>query len=65
MRPGTIRWLNGAVLEEAPEFVVGHPGDKSYLAGLRPATHVASRVTMRLGAYHGHELLSPSVFADL
>jgi hypothetical protein len=65
MRPGTIRWLNGAVWEEAPEFVVGHPGDRAYLPGLRPAAYVANRVTMRLGAYYAHEALSPSLFTDL
>lgn len=65
MRPGTIRWLNAAVWEEAPDFVIGHPEDKADLEGLRTTKYVEDRVTMRLGAYYGHEALAPGVFADL
>jgi hypothetical protein len=65
MRPGTIRWLNASVWEEAPKFVVGHPDDKADLAGLRSPAYVADRVTVGLGAYYGHEALHPGLFADL
>ena len=61
MRPGTIHWLNAGIWEEAPEFVVGHPDDTAYLAGLRSPGYVANRVTMGLGAYYGHELLRPGL----
>jgi hypothetical protein len=65
MRPGTIRWVNAGIWEEAPEFVVGHPDDKAYLAGLRSTGYTASQVTTGLGAYYGHEVLRPGLFADL
>jgi hypothetical protein len=65
MRPGTIRWVNAGIWEEAPDFVIGHPDDKAYLAGLRSANDVAGLVTTDLGAYYGHETLRPGLFADL
>lgn len=65
MRPGTIRWVNAGTWEEAPDFVIGHPDDKAYLAGLRSTGYTASQVTTGLGAYYGHELLRPGLFADL
>lgn len=67
MRPGTIRWLNAATWEQAPEFVVGHPDDKNYLKELRDAAYVGNRVTTQLGAYYGFETRNPrtGLFADL
>jgi hypothetical protein len=65
MRPGTIRWVNAGIWEEAPDFVIGHPDDKAYLAWLRLANYVAGLVTTDLGAYYGHETLRPGLFADL
>jgi len=63
MRPGTTRWVNAAIWEEAPGFVIGHPDDKTYLAGLGSTRYVVS--TTGLGAYYGHETLRPGLFADL
>ena len=63
MRPGTTRWVNAAIWEEAPGFVIGHPDDKAYLAGLGATRYVVS--TTGLGAYYGHEMLRPGLFADL
>ena len=65
MRPGTIRWVNAGIWEEAPDFVVRHPDDKAYLAGLRSANYVGGQVTTGLGAYYGHETRRPGLFADL
>jgi hypothetical protein len=65
MRPGTTRWVNAGLWEEAPDFVIGHPDDKAYLAGLRSTGYTASQVTTGLGAYYGHEVLRPGLFADL
>jgi hypothetical protein len=67
MRPGTIRWLNAATWEQAPEFVAGHPDDKNYLKELRDAAYVGNRVTTQLGAYYGFETRNPrpGLFADL
>jgi hypothetical protein len=61
--PGTTRWVNAAIWEEAPGFVIGYPDDKTYLAGLGATRYVVS--TTALGAYYGHETLRPGLFADL
>ena len=63
MRPGTTRWVNAGIWEEASDFVIGHPDDKAYLAGLGSTRYVVS--TTGLGAYYGHETLRPGLFADL
>jgi hypothetical protein len=67
MRPGTIRWVNAATWEQAPQFAVGHPDDRSYLMELRNAAYVGNRVATQLGAYYGFETRNPrpGLFADL
>ena len=66
MRPGTVRWVNAATWEQAPEFVVGDPDDKYYSMELRDAAYVGNRVTTQLGAYYGFETATHAwLFADL
>ena len=64
MRPGAIRWLNAASWEEAPDFVVGHPDDKTNWSGCPPRRTYTSGSSTR-GAYHGYEARHPGLFGDL
>ncbi|MFJ8477405.1 DUF4238 domain-containing protein [Kitasatospora sp. NPDC094011] len=64
-RPGAIRWLNAALWEEAPEFVVGHPDDKAKLEQLNTTADVDKWSARALGPYYGHEVRRPAMFTDL
>jgi hypothetical protein len=65
MRPGTIRWLNAASWEEAPDFVVGHPDDKAELERMTSAAAVDKWGALTRGAYYGHEERRPGLFSGL
>jgi len=65
MRPGAIRWLNATSWEEAPDFVVGHPDDKTEMEGMTSPAEVDKWGALTRGAYYGHESRRPGLFDDL